>query len=222
MSLNFHDFEGFAFSSRDTGSREQMAIATTATLYKFPFKIFQNVKHIPVNWIPVGSVEWCCSYLGRNTKPNYYPEFLLPYLHRKIWQTNEWPLGKKVFIKPSDKDKRFTGFVTNGGYKKKKKGPYWCSEVVSFVNEWRYYVANGKVLTAEWYQGDEINTPDAPKIDINWPNGYCNAVDFGLDKENKLVLVEANQPFACGWYGKNHELYTKWIVEGWKFVINNL
>ena len=130
-------------------------------------------------------------------------------------------MGKKIFIKPSDKNKRFTGFVTNGGYKGKKKPPYWCSEVVYFVNEWRYYIANGKVLTAEWYSGDEIDTPDAPQIDANWPEDYCNAVDFGLTKEGKIVLVEANQPFACGWYGKQHDLYTKWIIEGWNFMKGN-
>jgi hypothetical protein len=161
-------------------------------------------------------------YLGKIVKPDYYPSFLQEHLHRKVWQTNDWPLGKKVFIKPSDKYKRFNGFVTNGGYKGKKKAPYWCSDVISFVNEWRYYIANGEILTGEWYLGDEINTPDAPELKITIPKDYCGAVDFGITTEGNMCLVEANHPFACGWYGKEHEKYAKWIVEGWKYMIEKI
>jgi len=220
MAMNFYNFNGFAFCSKHRGSREQMAISITANLHKFPCKMFQNTKDIPPNWIACGSVEWCENYLGRKIKPDYYPLFLRQYLYRNIWETNEWPLGKKVFIKPLDCYKRFTGFITNGRYRGKKKGPYWCSDIVSFSNEWRYYVSNGKILTAEWYYGDEINTPDAPELNINFPENYCAAVDFGL-MDNKMALVEVNHPFACGWYGKKHEIYTEWIVEGWKFLVDS-
>jgi len=212
----------FALKKGDQ-SREAMAITTFATLRRHQVRLFQNPQDVPKDFIPCGSVEWTLAILGKTVTPDYYPTFLQEHLHRKVWQTNEWPLGKKVFIKPSDKYKRFTGFVTNGGYRKKKRGPYWCSEVIAFDNEWRYYVANGKVMTGEWYWGDEINTPDAPELNVTIPDGYCGALDFGsvIGHPEQLLLVEANHPFACGWYGKKHELYAEWLIAGWNYMLSN-
>jgi hypothetical protein len=214
QTINMMGYEGFILQREQKGSKENLAIHFSASYHKIPFKIVSNYKEVPSSWIPVGSVEWVEKILGKHFIPNYYPDFLKDYLNRKVWQTNEWPLGKIVFIKPADKCKRFTGFITNGGYRKKKKSPYWCSEVVKFDNEWRYYIANGKVLTGEWYAGDEVSCPDAPSLDIVFPSDFCGAVDMGLIGD-KMTLVEANEPFSCGWYGKNHDLYTRWIVEGW-------
>lgn len=213
------EFDGFVIQSKESHSKEAMAVNWYANLYKIPVKVIKT-KDIPKNCVPVGDVEWCLSYLDKNVVPDYYPPFLMNHLHRFVYKSDEWPLGKKVFIKPADKYKRFTGFVTTGGYRKKKRGPYWCSDVVNFINEWRYYVSNGEILTAEWYYGDEINTPPAPKLEIEIPKNYCGAIDFGILDNGELALVEANHPFACGWYGKNHDVYAKWLVNGWKYMIN--
>jgi hypothetical protein len=127
-------------------------------------------------------------------------------------------MDKNIFVKPADKHKRFTGLITKGGYIKKKRGPYWCSEVVKFINEWRYYIANGKVLTGEWYWGDEVNTPDAPELNITIPNTFCGTLDFGTLDTGELALVEAHPPYSCGWYGKNNSLYVEWLIKGWKYL----
>jgi len=37
----------------------------------------------------------------------------------------------------------------------------------------------------------------------------------------KLALVEANHPFACGWYGKEHEIYLEWLSKGWEYMLKN-
>ena len=92
--------------------------------------------------------------------------------------------------------------------------------MVNFTNEWRYYVSNGKVLASEWYFGDEINTPNAPILNIDFPYNFCAAVDMGMVNDN-LTLVEVNHPFACGWYGKNHEQYAQWLVDGWDYMIRS-
>ena len=215
----------FAIESGDHLSKEAMAVSIFSTLNRYTCRKFQNAKDVPPDFIPCGSVEWCETILGKHVVPDYYPSFLQEHLHRKIWQTTTWPIGEHVFIKPSDRYKRFTGFVTNGGYRKKKKGPYWCSNVVKFENEWRYYVSNGKVLTGEWYSGDEEGTPDAPQLEITLPDGYCGALDFGMAifaDYKVLTLVEANHPFACGWYGKKHDLYAQWIIDGWNYVLKNI
>lgn len=221
---------GFALENRYMShipalARESMAIYFVATMDKIPIRIIPNPKDVPEDWIPSGTVKYgskiICSrskLAGRKITPDYYPDFLTPHLHRKVWLSNEWPLGKRVFIKPADQEKRFNGFITNKGYKGKKRGPYWCSDPVTFTNEWRYYVANGKVLTGEWYQGDEQNTPDAPELRIDIPPDYCGALDFGTLETGELALVEANHPFACGWYGKDHRKYVEFLYWGWRYM----
>jgi len=213
---------GFAVQGRTVRSfcsQEETAVISYCIINKIPYKICNRKQDRPENFIPVGSVEWCENFLEpEKTIPDYYPEFLQDSLYRKVWQSDSWPLGQKVFIKPADKHKRFTGFITSGTYSKKKKKPYWCSETVKFTDEWRYYVADGKVLTAEWYSGDEENTPDAPELTIPIPDSYCGALDFGLLNTGELALVEANAPYACGWYGKEHKLYVEWVVKGWNYL----
>ena len=168
----------FALQKGDR-SQEAVAVHQTCVMDGHKIQYFDNYKKVPEDFIPCGTVEWCLKILGKPVTPDYYPDFLKAFLFRKVWQTNEWPLGEKVFIKPADKYKRFTGFVTNGGYRGKKRGPYWCSNVVTFKNEWRYYISYGKILDTGWYWGDELNTPPAPVLGFDIPSDYCGALDFG-------------------------------------------
>jgi hypothetical protein len=213
------DIKGFAIQKGYIG-KEDLALTCYCAMNRIEYKRVITPQEIPEGFIPCGSVEWCMKILGQEIVPDYYPNFLKEYLGRKVWETDKWPLGNKVFIKPSKTYKKFTGFITNGGYRGKKKGPYWCSEIVHFENEWRYYVSQGKVLTGEWYSGDEINCPDAPSIEhVEFPEGFCGAVDFGM-VGNRLELVEVNHPFACGWYGNKHELYAEWLSNGWQYMLD--
>jgi hypothetical protein len=213
---------GFAIQRHNHFGKEETAVIEYSILNKIPYKLFTKYEEVPKGYIPIGNVEWCEKFLPKEiTIPDYYPNFLKDYLYRKVWKTDTWPLGQKVFIKPSDKHKRFSGFNTYGTYRKKKKPPFWCSDIVSFNNEWRYYVSNGKILTGEWYEGDQVNTPEAPKLEIEIPKGYCGALDFGTLKSGELALVEANSPYACGWYGKDNKIYAEWIVKGWEYLTKN-
>jgi hypothetical protein len=209
---------GFAIQKRFRNSKEENAVITYCISRKIPYKFCKKTNERPDNFIPVGTVEWCESFLQK-TVPDYYPKFLENFLYRKVWKTNVWS-SERVFIKPADNYKRFTGFVTTKRHKS-RQGPFWCSEVVEFVNEWRYYVSNGKVLAAEWYDGDDINTPDAPKLNIDLKNFY-GALDFGILKTGELALVEAQHPYACGWYGDIRNFtYVEWLIEGWNWMIKN-
>lgn len=170
------------------------------------------------NSIPVGSVEFVESFLNRNITPDYWPDFLEKYLHRKVlkWTTNP-PSG--WFVKPACGYKLFDGHIlTEKLFQLKPRGVYSASEIVKFDNEWRYYVADGEVLATGWYSGDDDNKP-APELNIEWPKGYCGAVDFG-ETEKGITLVEAHHPYACGWYcGLNdYEIYVDWIKKGWKYM----
>jgi len=216
-------FAGFAIETRYASknlmmAREVMAVSYYATMNKMTVKVIPDPLKVPSDMIPCGTVKYCEKVLGKPVIPDYYPDFLQSHLYRKIWRTNTWPTVKGVFIKPADQHKRFNGFLTKGGWKGKKRGPYICSDPVKFLNEWRYYVSNGKVLAAEWYQGDEVNTPDAPELVIGIPEGYCGAMDFGILSTGEFALVETHPPYACGWYGKDHNRYAEWLCWGWQYI----
>jgi hypothetical protein len=100
--------------------------------------------------------------------------------------------------------------------------PHWNSEIVSFKNEWRYYVANGEVLAAHWYLGEDDEAPPPELPDI-FPKNFTGAVDFG-DYCGKLTLVENNLPYACGWYGRFDPIYRDWLVAGFEYIqkLNNV
>jgi hypothetical protein len=219
--IDLKNYEGFCFLKKDD-SWERTCISLTCAHHNIP-NIGIDIKDpLPKGFIPSGSVEWCLKCLGKNIIPNYYPKWASEHLYRKVWKTDKWPLGKRVFIKPANKYKRFDGFVTTGSYKKKKKPPYRCSDIVQFTNEWRYYISEGIVLAAEWYAGDEINTPEAPFLDIHIPKDFYGTLDFGRMPFNKFALVEAHHPFSCGWYGKQHELYVQWLIDGWYHLQNKI
>ena len=219
--LNLRGFKGFATTYQDN-SKEANTLLLYSAIHDTPLIRFQsNIKCPDGLLIPCGSVEWCLKSLGV-VVPNYYPDWLSDHLYRKVWKEDSWPLYK-VFIKPADRYKRFTGFVTTGTYRKKRKPPFWCSEIIGFKNEWRYYIANGKILCGEWYAGDGINTPQAPCLNLNIPADYCGAVDFGQLETGEIALIEAQHPFACGWYGSSdtNELYIQWLIDGWDFMLRN-
>lgn len=220
--LDLHGYKGFAIIKHDY-SLEVKAVNLYCYLNDILIVKLNENEICSENHVPVGSVEWCLKCMNKNITPNYYPEWAKEHLHRKVWKSDKWILGNKYFVKPSDKHKRFTGFCTFGTYRKKKKPPYWYSEIVHFVNEWRYYITHGKVLLGRWYYGDEINTPDAPKLKIYIPETFSGTLDFGVDKNNTMMLVEAHEPFACGWYGKldddEIDVYLQWLIDGWYYMI---
>jgi len=63
-----------------------------------------------------------------------------------------------------------------------------------------------------------VSTPDAPGLNIDIPSDYCGALDFGTLSTGQLALVEANSPYACGWYGKKYQIYVEWVVKGWSYL----
>ena len=104
-----NSIEGFAIQHGDN-SKEAQCVCLYANYYKIPRKSFRKAIDVPNGWVPCGSVEWAESILGKPIKPDYYPDFLSSWVKRKVWEQEKWPFGNRVFIKPSDRHKRFTGF----------------------------------------------------------------------------------------------------------------
>lgn len=217
-------FKGFAVVGKDISKEAQylhiFCLMNDISLLRLGFK-----EKCPADYVPCGSVEWCQIALGKRVVPDYYPKWCSDYLHRKVWYTDKFPYKEECFIKPATRYKRFTGFIKpSNSWKGKKKGEqYWCSEPTVFINEWRYYISNGKVIAGEWYWGDEENTPNAPdltKLGIHIPKSYYGALDFGWDTKDNFSLIESQHPFACGWYGSQEDSYKyfQWLVDGWKYM----
>ena len=85
------------------------------------------------------------------------------------------------------------------------------SEPVSFVSEWRYYVVGGVVKGFGRYDPDGAD--DAPLPDTNIVADAVLAMsaaganltyglDFGVLDTGETVLVECNDAYALGLYGK--------------------
>lgn len=103
-----------------------------------------------------------------------YPSCLEHLLYRQVRRLSSLrearamvTAGRRLFIKPADGWKRFTGFVAefvddprfNG---QSKARPVWISDPVRFVSEWRAYVADGELLEVRFadHGGDRTVEPD--------------------------------------------------------------
>jgi len=169
-------------------------------------------------------VEFCERVLGDDAMglKDFYPTFL------KAWRRRELALcrpslfgersvvGAPLFFKDGKSwksDEQPTRILAV----REKIPNVWCylSDVVKFVDEWRYYVADGCVVDAGWYQGENEDAV-APELGIEWPEGFSGAVDFGRLDTGEIALVEAHAPFACGWYGDDHENFALWQAVAWE------
>ena len=184
--------------------------------------------------IVVGYVDTCRFQMERYHVPIEeidYPLELQKYLGRKIWKSslnkiNSNPDLWPVFIKPL-KDKDFTGVAVKSpkdliGCGDEFDKEIYCSEVVDFLAEWRVFVRYGKILDIRRYKGSYNCIPDYNLMEqaiseTTLPNG-C-AVDFGLTKDGRTLLIEVNDGYALGNYGLFYIDYAKLISARWSQIM---
>ena len=210
-------------------TREKVAIFSASR--KLGYEFICN-KTCPPNHIPIGDVPFCETVLPvQNKTIDFYPEFLKEYRHREIGFStfggveggnHDSPIKrKKFFLKKAQEWKSdFQSRIVEWD----EKIPYdfyYYSEVVEFVQEWRYYVAGGVLITTGWYAGIDEDEP-APELNIEWPQDFNAATDFGRLKDGRIAIVESHAPFACGWYGNDHRDYANWQYEAWINYIKSL
>lgn len=213
----------FAFKSGHSEKEEKTVhICAVKNPDKYQIKWFIKKEDVLKGMIPVGDIPWVQSVLEFEPKPDYYPYFMKDFLFRKVWESDTWPMISGIFIKPSDKPKRFQARITRGNYSGKKKPPYWCSEIIDFVDEWRYYVTDGQIVYAGWYDGKDIQHPkDPPELKVDIPTGWCGCIDMGMTSKGQFALVECAEPYSCGWYGtyEEGEIYTQWLIAGYEYLM---
>jgi len=97
--------------------------------------------------------------------------------------------------------------------------PVWVSEIVEFAAEWRVFVRYGELLDVRPYKGNWRLHFDAQVIEnavkdfATAPAGY--ALDFGVTKCGRTLLVEANDGYSIGHYGLYFINYAKLLSARW-------
>ena len=99
--------------------------------------------------------------------PNDFPGSLSSCFSRKVWrstldtvETRIYETGSPVSAKPAGRRKLLAGQVFSGpddlylvsGVSRQE--PVWCSEVVTWISEYRVYVINETIVAVEHYFGD--------------------------------------------------------------------
>jgi hypothetical protein len=120
-----------------------------------------------------------------------------------------------LFYKPADIPKRFDSAVMS----RPPKGRWVASEIVEFRDEWRAYIAKGKVLGVFCYSNFEKE--DAPTFPWAIPKTITAAVDFGITVDGRVLPVEVNDPYAIGWYGSlsQYQVYAEFVAAGWQTML---
>lgn len=158
-----------------------------------------------------------------------YPASLKNFLGRRVWRTTidsisnnpeSWP----VFVKPVE-EKRFTGRLVRSTSDLVGCGTCgedteaYCSEPVDFIAEWRCFVVRGQILDVRRYRGNWSATFDSAVVRravasyVDAPQGY--AVDFGLARDGRTLLVEVNDGYALGAYGLEPHAYAHLLAARW-------
>lgn len=190
------------------------------------------------DYTPVGSIEFYQSVISRQGKntplPIDYPFELSLYLKRELYQGKFSDVVNGQWVKPYN-TKEFEHFFYSDLDTDINDGvlpdtPVWISEPKSFVNEWRVYVMNNRIIGISQYDGLEENVDlndneiDEVESMINdWdgaPVSYC--LDVGRFVDGTFALVEVNDAWATGYYkGTIKRIdYARWLHARWESLTN--
>ena len=200
-------------------------------------KFFQNVYDIYPEYERgdivldgIDQVNYCLSKFDIVPDNCNYPKCLEKYMGRKFWKDtinniNTHPELWGNFVKPI-KDKAFVGRVINGP--KDLMGCGSCyenyevlvSEPVEFIYECRGFVYYDKLIDLRPYKGDwkymkNMNTDVIVQAMEDWKTWderpMACALDWGVTKDGRTLLVEKNSAYALGMYGLTPLQYAKMI-----------
>ena len=180
----------------------------------------------------IGNVRSRLALLGieRNKEEIDYPHSLSHYFGRRIWTTTIQELFENnqnwnVFVKPKDITKKFAGKVVReykdfiGLIEEDANTTVWCSEIVDFRTEWRCFIRYGEILDIRPYKGAWDSKLDLDIVN-NAINDFADApaaygLDFGIDCDGNMKLVEINDGHSLGTYGIAPVNYAKFLTARW-------
>ncbi len=193
----------------------------------------------------VGSTDFMRAVFGRLNKnsvkvpknSNRKSEILtLKDAHERVENTKQ-----KLFIKPYNDIKLFTGLILDGSKYSCLMGLpddtlVLCYDVFDreIISEWRLYIFNNKIVDARNYSGDFMISPDynyteyiirdnkdtfpiAYTIDIGILDSYLNTSPLFCEN----VVIEFNDMWAIGNYGIPNDLYLRLLKERYFQIVKN-
>ena len=217
---------------QDVARRGFLAMGVEVAPYEWGDDVFERMDDLgPTVGIAgyIGDVWKALDRLGvPHPEPVDYPEELRPFLGRSIHQATLGEVTRsvaRVFVKPVQ-HKFFTGFVWDNTRTSRMRivtvppeTPVWVSDVVEFAAEFRCFVLDGEVLDVRRYNGDWWRTPDpevvGSAVDATYRSSRALALDFGVTRDGRTLLVEKNDGFALGTYGLGHTHYARMLSARW-------
>lgn len=220
---------------------------------KYPITLFTKKKlyrrQLPLNRqsFLAGDIPIVLSALKQlkipEPKTNDYPASLQKFLHRKIWESSLASLESKlyqgieqpIFAKPARRRKQFSGRVFNSFHDLwyvsgvSRKEEIFCSEVVSWISEYRVYIIHSKIVGIHCYsENSNISLNETIVLEAirsleeagESVAGY--SLDFGVLETGETALVEMNEGFSLGNYGLNNKTYTDLILARWEELLSGL
>lgn len=203
--------------------------------YSVTRKSLDTISELQENiYIPIGSVEFIkeyCDHFGVSI-PQFdtYPEELNSFLGRNIELIEKGNVDPNKFVKPIS-TKQFTGFVGTDTDEENLKEfsslnnntLVYQSDVVDFVYEYRYYVADKKIKGWARYDQNDSESfilPEAGVVlgAIEKCLYGTYTIDFGVTSNNKTLLVECNDFWAIGYYQGNLGVkdYIELLIKRWR------
>lgn len=214
-----------------------------------------EVHSVPLSKLQKGRVDLSGAYLVAGSIPfikaalrqrkidlpnvDCYPVVIRPLLRRTVRGST---LGAALtsldgrstglFVKPSERSKRFTGFVVSDPTDHRladvpRGEPVWVSEPVQWVSEWRVYVVRSELRSIAFYDGDPAFSVDRRVIeegvrllasDPSMPRSY--AVDFGVLADGSTALVEMNDGYSVGAYADvEDEVFFDMLIDRWQQLV---
>ena len=175
--------------------------------------------------------------------PNDYPKSLSPFMHRRIGTSTLGAIereilegnGEPIFAKPADRRKSFTGraFLSLDDFREigsiSRRQEVWCSELVTWLSEYRVYVIGTQIISVDLYVGDSKEMLDyavleralaAFRASGEAPMAY--GIDFGVLSTGETALVEANDGYALGAYQIFASGYTDVLLTRWNELVSTI
>lgn len=176
---------------------------------------------IPINGVPIGSVEFVSGYLHENynltPKPINIPIELIDveWTGRNVINGTEKDIVGEKFVKSNDKIKSFTEICEIA-----PKGNYQISDLIDIDSEWRAFVYNEELVGLQNYSGRFDIFPDVEKIRDMIKAYKGQSVSFTLDVGivvGNTVVIEVHDFFSCGLYGFSEHKILPFMFSKWFF-----
>jgi hypothetical protein len=206
-----------------------------------PFKIFskekileQSIDNISVLFCDTCVIQKLLPCCVPSTYPTEFKE-LYGRTIKKVKYGECKSYKDPYFIKPFNNDKEFTAIVVRDDYDRSVLNStlsdddfVYVSEIVTFVNEYRLFIAKNNVVGV--VESSDFILPTSQIISTEPPDEFINdvlklnthshcVIDIGLLSTGKWSVVEVNPPFALSSYDWPIDKYYNYCKSAWEHIV---